>query len=95
MNADWGAVIATAGAIPGVLALGSMLVGWGKLTQRLNTVERDVADMKTVTAKVGVIEERTRNTAENVQAIRDGLDHMHQVLIQKAFDELRTFHPKE
>lgn len=91
MDANWGIVVATLGAVPGMLALAGGLVTLGRLTQRLNTVERDVQDMKTVTAKVAVIEERTKNTDDNVKAIRSGMANLTDTLLGRAFEELRSF----
>lgn len=93
MDSTWGAAVAAAGAIPGFLALGSVLVGWGRLTERLKTVEREIADARAILSKVGVIEERTKNTADNVQAIRDGFDQLSATVIERAFGELRSFRP--
>lgn len=91
MSMDWGVIVAIFGAVPGLLALAGGLLAMGRLTQRLATVERDVQDMKTVTAKVAVIEERTKNTDDNVKAIRSGMANLTDTLLARAFEELRSF----
>lgn len=94
MSGNWGIVVAVAGAIPGILALAASLVGLGRLTQRLQNVETDVAGMKDAVAKVGVIEERTRNTDDNVKNIRDKLDAMTDTLLAAAMTEIRSYKPR-
>lgn len=47
--------------------------------------------MKGVTAQVAVIEERTRNTDDNVKAIRTTLGALNDTLLAKAFEEIRSF----
>ncbi len=81
------------GAGPGVLALAGSLIGFGRLTQRLKAVEDDVHEMKAVVAQVGVIEERTKNTAEDVKEIRSGMSSLTQTLLDRTFEELRSFRP--
>lgn len=87
--------MAAIGAIPGLIALAGSLIGFGKLTQRLKHVEQEVDEMKGVVAKVSVIEERTRNTDDNVKAIRGSMGSLTETLLQKAFDEIRSFRPKD
>lgn len=94
MNMNWGLAVGALGAIPGLLALAGSLIGFGRLTQRLQNVERDMAEMKVVTAKVGVIEERTKNTDENVKNIRDSLSTMTETLLSAAMTEIRSYKPR-
>lgn len=55
--------------------------------QRLATVEHELESVKDLKSKVAVIEERTRNTDNNVTAMRDNLARLTDHLI----DEGRTF----
>ncbi len=82
------------GAVPGLLALAGSLVGFGRLTQRLIRVEKDVDEMKAAVAQIGAMDERTKNTAEDVKEIRSGLGGLTQTLLDRTFEELRSFRPK-
>lgn len=55
--------------------------------QRLSTVERDVAKLGDLGEKVAVIEERTRNSASSMDAIRTDVSKITGHLL----DEPRTF----
>lgn len=94
MAVNWGTVAVGAfGAIPGILALAGSLIGFGRMTQRLQTVERDVGEMKVVTAKVAVIEERTKNTDDNVKEVRNTLAAVTETLLSAAMTEIRSYKP--
>lgn len=95
MGVNWGIAVAVIGAIPGLLALAGGLVTLGRLTQRLATVERDVGKALDAVSAVAVIEERTKNTADNVKAIRDSMANLTDTLLARTFEELRSFRPKE
>lgn len=78
------------GSIPGILALAGGLVGYGRAMQRLTRVEQDVKDLKDVGKEVAVIGERTKNTDDNVRAMRDDVGRITGHLL----DEKRTFDVK-
>ena len=72
-----------ASATPGVLALIGAAVGYGRLTQRLVTVERDVRDLKTIATDVAVIGERTKNMAESTNAIQQSVNSITSYLLEE------------
>lgn len=74
--------ISTLGGVSGVVALAGALVGYGRLQQRLNTVERDLAKLSELSDKVTRIDERTKNTDENVRELKGSMQELTSALLQ-------------
>lgn len=75
--------------IPGVLALIAASVGYGRLVQRIATMERDVAEVKKLSDRVTAIDERTKNMKEDVADVKDAVGK----LVDRFIDEGRHFAP--
>lgn len=88
-NVDWPTLLF--GGIPSILGIGGLAVALGRAMQRLTTVERDVARLSDLGAKVATIEERTKNTAENMNAMRQDVSKITSHLL----DEGRSFSPAQ
>jgi hypothetical protein len=91
-SVDWPTLLV--GAIPGCIALGAALVGYGKLMQevrglasRVKTVEVDVGKLSDLKSQMATIEERTHNTADNVKRMADDMSRITSYLL----DEARSF----
>lgn len=91
-SVDWPTLLI--GAIPGCIALGAALVGYGKLMQevrglagRIATVEGDVRDLRKIGADVARIDERTKATADTATAMNGQLN----VITAHLLEESRSF----
>lgn len=80
----WGLAL---GAVPGLLALLGAAVGYGRLTQRLATVETKMTKVENLANDVARIDERTLNTAKGVEAIDGKLT----VVTEHLLSEARAF----
>lgn len=87
MATDVQIAIAAVGAIPGVVALIGCAVGYGRLVQRLQTVERDLAEVKDLKEKVSAIDERTKNTQADVRDVKTDVGR----LVEHMLGEQRSF----
>lgn len=88
--------VAAVGAVPGVIGLlGAAAAFWrtgvraGRIEQRLAEVESDVASMKDLGKDVATINERTKNTDDNMKAMRDDVGRITGALLQD-----RSFAPE-
>ncbi len=79
--------VAILGAAPGLLALAGAGVGYGRLVQRLITVERDLADVKDLSDRVSRIDERTKSTNQQVTEVKESVDK----LVSHLLNEPRSF----
>jgi methyl-accepting chemotaxis protein len=80
---------------PGLLALAGAAIGYGRLQQRMQTLERDVERLTKLDDKVGAIvadmarvDERTKNIAEGMEDVKGALEEIRQVM-----QEARSFSP--
>lgn len=88
-NVDWPTVLI--GAIPGLLALGAALVGYGRLMQevkglagRITAVEADVRDLRKIGVDVARIDERTKATADTTNTMAGQLGTITNHLLEEA-----------
>lgn len=70
-------------AVPGILALIGASIGYGRLLQRLATLERDVGKVQDLSDKVTRIDERTLNTDRQLGEIKGDIDRLVQNLIEE------------
>lgn len=69
-------VLSAAGGASGVIALLGAAVGYGRIVQRLEAVEKDVEKLGDMKSKVEVIEERTKTTNEMVREVKHSVDRL-------------------
>lgn len=69
-------IFSAVGGCSGVLGLLGAAVGYGKLQQRLVTVERDVQGFRQLAEQVARIDERTRATASDVKDVKDAVSDL-------------------
>lgn len=74
-------------SVPGITALVGSWFWLGRLSQRMTTVERDLADLKDIKAEVATIGERTKHTDDNVKGVAGDL----RLITRHLLDESRTF----
>lgn len=94
-NVDWPTL--AIGAIPGLLALGAALVGYGRLMQevrglaaRISTVETDIRDLRKIGEDVARIDERTKATADAANTMASQLG----AITTHLLEESRSFSGK-
>lgn len=74
-------VLSAVGGFSGVLGLLGAAVGYGRLQQRLLTVEHDVGKLGDLTSKVSRIDERTKNTDVNVRDLKESIGDLTRALL--------------
>jgi hypothetical protein len=85
VSVDWPTLLI--GAIPGCIALAGVAVSYGRAMQRISAVERAVEKLSDLGARVSTIEERTKNTADNMNLMRADVSKITGFLL----DEGRSF----
>lgn len=84
-------------AVPGILALIGASIGYGRLLQRLTTVERDLTKVQDLSDKVTRIDERTLNTDRQIGEIKGDINRLVENLIEepaRLFRNGRTSRPQ-
>ena len=81
-------------AVPGALALGGALVGYGRLQQRLigmdsriDQMDEKVTKLETMQTDLARVDERTKGTDENVREVKNSL----QTITDHLLSEARAF----
>jgi hypothetical protein len=78
-------------AVPGALALGGALVGYGRLQgelrgvhSRMDTMDEKVTKLEGMQTDIARMDERTKSTDANVRAINDKMDTVTEHLLSEA-----------
>lgn len=83
---DWNTIVS---AGPGVLALIAAAVGYGRLQQRLTSVERDVEKLSKLSESVVRIDERTKSTENSILEIKQSVGDISRYITDGALGVIR------